>query len=601
MALLEKVFPFVRWMPTVTRATLQDDLIAGLTGAVIVLPQSIAFAAIAGLPPEYGLYTAMITPIIAALFGSSRHLVSGPTTAISIIIFATVSRHAAPGTEEFIRFALALTFIAGIYQLLFGIFRLGRIINFVSHNVVVGFTTGAAILIAASQFQAVLGVELDHPHGLIEKLQQLYAHLPEANLYAIGIAVVTLATAIISKWLVPRAPHLLIAMVVGSLVCIGIDGAAQGVMMVPSIPAALPPLSNPILPFSVMADIAPEALAIALLGLIEAVSISRSIATKSQQMINGDQEFIGQGLSNVVGSFFSSYAGSGSFTRSGVNYDAGAKTPMSAIFAALILVVIVLVAAPLASYLPVPAMGAVILLVAYNLINPRHIMKVFRISKRETSVLVVTFLSTLFLELEFAIYAGVLLSLSLFLMRTSTPEIVAMAPVHADPKNRMGDVTDKDLTECPQLKIIRVDMSIYFGSLNYIQQKLRDISDKEGYKHILVLGSGINFIDMAGAEMIVQLADRLRKMGGGLYFCGVKPNVCDYLKRSGFAKEFGEENLFFKKNEAIYEITQRLDHQICRTCTARIFLECPSLAMLGEAEAEQAREQAAEELAGAKA
>ncbi len=586
MTLLHRLLPFLNWMPDVNRSSLQADFVAGLTGAVIVLPQSIAFAAIAGLPPEYGLYTAMITPIIAALFGSSRHLISGPTTAISIVIFSTVSRHATPGSEEFIRFALALTFIAGFYQLMFGVFRLGAIINFVSHNVVVGFTTGAAILIAASQFQHVLGVKIDHPDGLVDKIIQIYHHLPEANLYAVGIAVVTLATAIAVKMISPRAPNLLIAMVVGSLVCLGIDGVTHGVTMVPSIPPNLPPLSNPMLPFDIMADIAPEALAIALLGLIEAVSISRAIAAKSNQMIDGNQEFIGQGLSNVVGSFFSSYAGSGSFTRSGVNYDAGAKTPISAIFAAIFLMVIVLVAGPLASYLPVPAMGAVILLVAYNLINPHHILKVFRISKRETAVLVVTFLATLFLELEFAIYAGVLLSLSLFLMRTSTPEITPMAPVHADPKHRLGDVSDNNLTECPQLKIIRVDMSIYFGSLTYIQQQLRHLIDKEGYKHILILGSGINFIDMSGAEMIVSVAKRLRQMGGGLYFCGVKHNVCDYLKRSGFAAEFGEENLFFKKNEAIAEITQRLDHKVCAVCHAKIFLECEALAAKGQAELE---------------
>ncbi|MGV6801492.1 MAG: SulP family inorganic anion transporter [bacterium] len=579
--LLNRFFPFLNWAGSVNRDTIRSDLVAGLTGAVIVLPQAIAFSAIAGLPPEYGLYTAMVTPIVAALFGSSWHLVSGPTTAISIVIFATVSRHAAPGSEAFIQYALTLTFVAGCYQLLFGLLRLGQIINFVSHNVVVGFTTGAAILIGASQIQHVLGIDIGHADNLFEKFKLIYEHASSTNVYALAIAAVTLATSIIVKSINSKLPHLLIAMVVGSLTCIALNGTAHGVEMVPSIPSHLPPVSIPHFSFDIMSDLAPEALAIALLGLIEAVSIARAVAAQSQQKINGDQEFIGQGLSNIVGSFFSSYAGSGSFTRSGVNYEAGAKTPMSAIFAAFILMAIVLLAAPLATYLPVPAMGAVILVVAYNLVHPDYIRKVFKISRRETSVLVVTFLATLFLDLEFAIYAGVLLSLSLFLMRTSTPEMVSMAPDHASPKHRLSDIKGTNLVECPQLKIIRVDMSVYFGSITYIQRRLGDFTDKEGYKHILILGPSINFIDMAGAEMLVAEAKRLRQLGGGLYICGIKPSVCDYLKRTGFAEEFGMDNLFFKKNEAIIEIGKRLDRNQCAKCQARIFIECAEWAAEG--------------------
>ena len=571
------VLPFLRWGPMVTRDSLRADLFAGMTGAVIVLPQAIAFAAIAGLPPELGLYTAMVTPIIAALFGSSRHLVSGPTTAISIVIFATVSKLAAPGTAEFIQIALTLTFIAGVYQFLFGLFRLGRITNFVSHNVVVGFTTGAAILIGVGQLKHVLGLDIPAGARFIPTLTELYTHLDAINPYSLAVAVATIFCALAIKLTFKQAPYLLAAMIGGAIFAQLIGAPAHGVAMVSAIPSQLPPLSRPDLSLTTIAEFAPGALAIALLGLVEAVSISRSIASRSNQQIDSDQEFIGQGLSNMVGSFFSSFAGSGSFTRSAANYDAGAKTPLSAIFAALILLLIVLFAAPLAVYLPAPAMGAIILVVAYNLLQPRYIMKVMRISAREMGVLVVTLLSTLFLDLEFAIFGGVMLSLSLFLMRTSTPEIVAMAPDFATPKRRLGDVTTLSLTECPQIKVIRVDMSLYFGSIDFIQKELNRISERQGYKHVLILCAGVNFIDMSGAEMLVHEGDRFRGAKGGLYLCGLKPGVVEFLKETGFDKEFGKENIYFKKSEAIDGIINRINHGVCEHCKARIFNECKGL------------------------
>ncbi len=574
----EKIFPFLAWLPLVNRKTLKADLMAGLTGAVIVLPQGVAFSTIAGLPPQYGLYTAMVTPIIAALFGSSFHLISGPTTAISIVIFSAASNHAAIGSPEFVTVALTLTFLAGVYQLVFGLARMGMAVNFVSHTVVIGFTAGAAILIITSQMKHVLGLDIEKGGSFLHIWQQVFAQLDQANIYNIVIALVTLATALLSKKFFPKLPNLLIALIAGSLFSIAIAGAQHGVQLIGEIPAQLPPLSSPDFSLDSIRELAPEAFAIALLGLIEAVSISRAVATKSRQPIDANQEFIGQGLSNIVGSFFSSYAGSGSFTRTGVNYEAGAKTPMSAIFAAISLMLIILLIAPLTAYLPMPAMAGVILLVAYNLVDFHHISKILRISKSETSVLLVTFFATLFLELEFAIYMGVLLSLIIFLMRTSTPEIVTMAPDPNHEPRRLREVSRFHLKQCPQLKIIRINMSIYFGSVDHIQKRLRQITDDEGYKYVLILGRGINFIDMSGAEMMVEEANRFKELGGGLFYCGVKPNVCNYLKATGFAEEFGETHLFEKKDTAIRQITEKwLDHSLCETCSARIFHECKHL------------------------
>lgn len=571
-----RFLPFLGWFKLITRESLKADLIAGITGAVIVLPQGVAFATIAGLPPEYGLYTAMVTPIVAALFGSSLHLISGPTTAISIVIFSLVSEHADPGSAEFVQLALTITFLAGIYQLAFGLARMGALVNFVSHTVVIAFTAGAAILIVTSQLKHILDIYVPKGESFLHTWIDLWEGLGQLNIYALIVGIVTLIVAILLKKHWGKSPNLLIALIVGAVITYFLGAESQGIKMVGEIPAHLPPMSTPDFSFKTLKELAPAAFAVALLGLIEAVSISRSIASKSNQRISASQEFIGQGLSNIAGSFFSSYAGSGSFTRSGVNYAAGAKTPMSAIFAAVILMATVVLIAPLTAYLPVPAMAGVILLVAYNLIDFDQIKHVLTSSKNETTILLVTFLSTLFLELEFAIYIGVLLSLVFFLARTSTPEIVTLVP-DIDTKigkNILVDVTTKPLNQCPQFKIIRVDMSIYFGSLNYIQSHLATIVEQQRIHHILIIGTGINFIDLSGSEMLATEARRLENLGGGLYFADLKPSVYEFLGKSHFVSDLGNMHFFDRKREALKYIYSKLDKDKCKQCTAEVFMEC---------------------------
>jgi sulfate permease, SulP family len=571
---LESIFPFLVWFKLITKESIKADFIAGLTGAVIVLPQGVAFATIAGLPPEYGLYTAMITPIIAALFGSSFHLVSGPTTAISIVVFSAISHHATPGTPEFLSLALTLTFLAGIYQLAFGLARLGTLVNFVSHTVVIGFTAGAAILIASSQLKHITGIFVPQGESFLYTWHDLYVNIGDLNPYLALIALVTLLTAILSKMFMPKAPNLLFGMIVGSIAALYFQMFTDGIKLVGEIPAHLPPISKPDFSFATIKMLAPEAFAVALLGLIEAVSISRAVATKSNQRIDSNQEFIGQGLSNMAGSFLSSYAGSGSFTRSGINYEAGAKTPLSAIFAAIALMVIVLLIAPLTAYLPIAAMGGVILLVAYNLIDIKHIVQILRFSKSESAILLTTFFATLFLELEFAIYLGVLLSLILFLAKTSTPRIPTQSIDPESDTRKIITIHKKPLNQCPQLKMIRIDMSIYFGSINHIQNRIAQIVDIERVNHILIISSGINFIDLAGAEMLVAENNRLKENGGGIYFVGLKSQVYEFAAKSGFIKNLGSDHFFDSKKHAISEIYKRLNHEKCEGCSTNIFKEC---------------------------
>ena len=569
--------PFLAWLPRVNAQSLRADMIAGITGAVIVLPQGVAFAFIAGLPPQYGLYTAMVTPIIAALFGSSRHLISGPTTAISIVVFSAISGHAEPGTPEFVSLALTLTFLAGVYQLAFGLARLGVLVNFVSHTVVIGFTAGAAILIATSQMKNVLGIKIPKGESFIHTWADIWHQMDEINLMVLTIAAITLVSALVIRKFSRRAPNLLLALVLGSVCAWWLNQGGNNIELIGEIPGNLPLFSVPDLSLSTIRDIAPDAFAIALLGLIEAVSISRAIASKSHQRIDGNQEFIGQGLSNIVGSFFSSYAGSGSFTRSGINYDSGAQTPMSAIFSAIFLALIVLLVSPLTAFLPIAAMGGVIMMVAYNLIDRGKIKHVMESDPYEALILIATFLATLFLELEFAIYLGVILSLIIFLGRTSQPEIAVLAPDVDTRYNRamLTDIESKPLSECPHLKILRIDMSVYFGSINFIQSKFYKVSEKEGRKHIVIMADGINSIDLAGAEMLCDEADRLEEEGGGLYFAGLKPAVYQSFGKTHAIKHIGN-NHFFDDKPDVFKMLHRLlrIQGKCEGCQLKVFGEC---------------------------
>jgi SulP family sulfate permease len=584
---LYKVFPFLRWWPNVNGATLRADLIAGLTGAVIVLPQGVAFATIAGLPPEYGLYAAMVPTVVAALFGSSWHLVSGPTTAISIVLFAAVSPVAEPGSPQFISIVLTITFLTGVFQLLMGLARMGTLVNFISHTVVIGFTAGAAVLIAASQVKNFFGIDIPRGAHFHEIIHHLILQLDEINPYVLAVGLVTLLSGIAVRRLLPRFPYMIAAMVIGSLAALALNEifgeAATGIRTVGALAAGLPPLSQPDFSFAAIKKAVPSALAITMLALTEAVSIARSVAVRSEQRIDGNQEFIGQGLSNIAGSFFSGYASSGSFNRSGLNYEAGAKTPMAAAFSALFLVAVLLLVAPLAAYLPVAAMAGILFLVAWGLIDFHHIRSIINTSRQESAILFTTMLATLFGELEFAIYAGVILSLMLYLNRTSRPAIEAVVP---DPKSeaRKSVPVTPDTPECPQLKILRINGSIFFGAVDHVQSHLQAVDEiLPSRKHVLILGKGINFIDIAGAEMLAREARRRRRMGGGLYYYGVKDAVCGLLRKGKYIKDIGDENIFSSKSEAIRTIYPKLDPDICRTCRARIFWECHIALPNGEA------------------
>ncbi|MBF0425301.1 MAG: SulP family inorganic anion transporter [Magnetococcales bacterium] len=568
-----EMFPFRRWFFSLTRSTFRADLWAGLTGAVVVLPQGIAFATIAGLPPQYGLYSAMVPVVIAALFGSSHHLVSGPTTPISIILFTTLAPLAAPGSDAYIHACLTMGFLAGVIQLAMGVARMGTLVNFISNAVVVGFTAGAALLVAVSQAGAFLGIPLPAGSSFVHAVVGLGHHVAQVQPLVVLVAAVSLGIAVIVDILRPHWPGMLLALIGGGGVAFLFDPQCVAIPRVGAMTASLPPLSAPLWDLSAWQQLANGALATALVCLIQAVSISRSIAMHSKQHINNNQEFIGQGLSNIIGSFFSAYASSGSFTRSGINYRAGAQSPLAAIFSTLFLVGILLVVAPWLSWLPVAAMAGVILLVAYKLIDFKEIKLISRTSRAETLVMAGTFLATLLIKLDFAIYLGVLISLVYYLRGRANPVITRLVP---DPTTYDHLVPVQELPECPQLRIVRVDGSLFFGAVNHVEEVLSCL-DKQAPRavNLLLVGSAINFVDVTGAEMLIHEALRRRGRGGGLFLFDIHDQVNEVIRRSGCLAVIGRDHIFDSIFEAIHSIVTRfLDQEGCRRCERSVFLEC---------------------------
>lgn len=573
-----RYLPFLLWLPQLrSPEVVRADLIAGLTGAIVVLPQGVAFATIAGMPPVYGLYAAMVPAIIAALFGSSHHLVSGPTTAASVVLYSSLSALAEPGSADFVRYALTLTFIVGLIQLGMGLARLGVLVNFISHSVIVGFTAGAAILIASNQLSHFLGLEIARGLPFYEVLLNCVTRLDEINLATAVVGIATLVAGIVAKRVWPKAPYMIVAMVVGAVLAvllINFGGAELAV--VGEIPATLPPLSGPDLSLDTLRQLAPTVLAVTLFALAEAVSIARSLAARSGQIIDGNQEFIGQGLSNICGAFFSSYVATGSFNRSGVNYQAGARTPLAALSAGVMLMVIVLFVAPLFKYLPNGAMAAVLFMVAWGIVDTHHIRTIIKSSRSESVVLIGTFAATLLLDLEFAILLGVFLSLVMYLAQASQPQVLVRAPDPRLPKHRLN--TDPTLPECPQVKIVRIDGALFFGAVNYVGERLRIIARRSPQqKYLLLLVRAIGFVDVAGAELLAREAHNRKNMGGRMYMHALKDDPKKMLERGGYLEEIGEENLFVSKSDAIRAIFEDLDKGICARCDKRIFLECASI------------------------
>lgn len=503
-----RLLPFLSWLPRQTRGSVRRDLMVGLSGAILALPQSIAYALIAGLPAEYGLYAAIVPVLIACLWGSSWHLICGPTAAISIVLYTSVSPLAVSCSDDYITLILLLTFLAGVFQWLLGLLRFGALVNFVSQSVVLGFTLGAAVVIALGQLPNLMGMGLPSQATALKTLESLLEHAGEVDWPSLTLGLGTLVIGVTLKLLRPRWPGLLITLTLASLLVWLLPGVFGQVQLVPGFAGQLPPLSPlPLLDLDLILRLLPSAVAVGMLGLVTSLSIARSIASRSEQLIDANQEIRAQGLSNMVGSVFSGYLSSGSFTRSGLSYDAGARSPLAGVFSALWVALFAVVGASLIAHIPIPAMAASILLICWGLIDHRAMRALFRVSRSEFLVMALTAAATLLLELQTAIYAGVLASLFFYLKRTSRPRVQ---------HSREGD-TD----------VLRVGGSIFFGASHYLQVRLQRCQGPD----VVIDARQINFIDYSGVDMLHREARRLRRTGGSLTLHRARPQVIEELHK----------------------------------------------------------------------
>ncbi|HEY5225220.1 MAG TPA: SulP family inorganic anion transporter [Methylovirgula sp.] len=558
--------------------TLRSDALAGLLGAVLALPQGIAFATLAGLPPQYGIYSAIVPCAVAALFGSSHHVISGPTNANSLALFAALSPLAIPGSPHYIAFALAVTGLVGIMQLAVGGFRLGWVTDFIAPAVLLGFMSGAAILIGLYALPDLLGLNLPDTHGVFAVLSGLSAKIQYFNPSAVIVAVSTFAVTIGMARLSRRLPFMLMGIVAGLAVSelLARYPSWPSMSRVGTIPSILPSLSLPSMSLARLPEFVSIAGALSIVALGQSVSIAKALAQRSGQRLDVNREFIGQGLSNIVGSFFSCYVSCGSLNRSLPNFLAGAQTQLAGVFSAIFLVLLALATRPLLERLPMPAIAALLIYIAFGLIDVRGFIRLARVHQADLGVASVTLVGMLFLPFQQAILIGGAFSLLLYLHRTAHPAIRALVPDPASPDHAFTPIVNfPDLMpECPQIKLIRVEGSIYFGAAGYVSQVLHNMRKSATQKHLLAMVKSMNFIDLAGAEVWENELSARRAMGGDLYFHSPRSAVRQIWQKIGFDVRLGPKNIFDRKHEALASIYTKLDHDICAACSVRIFAEC---------------------------
>ncbi|HEX5515020.1 MAG TPA: SulP family inorganic anion transporter, partial [Gammaproteobacteria bacterium] len=418
-------------------------------------------------------------------------------------------------------------------------------VNFISPSVIVGFTAGAAILIASSQVGNLLGLAPEESvSGMAAIRQALQPEMLPRSAVSVLLFLLTVGVFLLIRRFRRRWPALLIAMILVSA-CAWLAGvSAWRVPMVGAMPAALPPLSMPLLSPTVLQGLIPGALVVAVLGLVQAMSVARALATRSGQRLDSNREFVGQGLANVVGSFFSSYPGSGSLTRSGLNYEIGARTPLAGIFSSLVLALVLLAAPEAGAYLPIPVVAGVIVMVAWSLLDLTAMRRIFRSSREETAVLTASLLSALLVSLEFSIAIGVISSLIFYLRRASKPRVVPVAPHPQRPNRGLRNAEKHGLKECPGLRILRLDGSLFFGAVDNVERELQRLTAAPQPKRVLLVCHAVNLIDLAGVDMLVREAERLAQEGGELYLCGLRDQPRRSLEQGAKGSRITSNHIF---------------------------------------------------------
>ena len=557
---------------------LRPDLTAALTVAIIMLPQAIAFALIAELPPEMGLYTAIIGAIVAGLWGSSLHLQTGPTNTISLLTLSALLAVAQPNSQQYLVAAGILAMLAGLFHIAMGLARLGILVNFVSDSVIIGFTAGAGILIFANQLRNLLRLDVPSTPGLSETLGLAASHIQETHLISLGLGLGAMILIVLLKRIKENLPGPLLAMLLTSIVVAVLKLDQLGVRVVSGMPQALPGMVDfANINLGLVSNLIPGALAIAAIGLVQTMSITRVIAAQTRQRLDSNQEFIGQGLANFASGLFSGYPCTGSFVRSAVNYRAGAATSLSSVFSGLIVLIVMLTLAPLARYIPMAALAGVLILAAYGLIDRKEIARIWQSGHGDRTIMVATLVATLVLPLEFAVLSGISISLVHYLLKTSTPRVMAVVP----DETFQYLVSEAGRESCPQLGVIEILGDLYFGAVHHVEDFLLHYREQHPeQRYLLFRLQSMEHCDISGIHALEATVRTYRKLGGDVFISRCKHPVREIMRSSGFIELIGEDHFIERSQNAInYMFYKVIDPAICiYECPVRVFKECKALA-----------------------
>ncbi|NNC94909.1 MAG: solute carrier family 26 protein [Chitinophagales bacterium] len=550
---LKQFMPSIEWLGKYGKREVKGDLSAGLTVGVMLIPQGMAYAMIAGLPPIYGLYASTVPLIIYALLGTSRQLAVGPVAMVSLLTAAGIGSMAEGGSETYIQLAILLALFVGLIQFALGVFRLGFLVNFLSHPVISGFTSAASLIIGLSQLKHLLGVDLDRSHHIHEILIQAFNNIGQTNLATLGIGLAGIILIISAKKINRSIPGPLLAVLFGVLAVWGLDLASSGVKIVGSVPKGLPSFTLPSIQLDTLQALLPVALAISLVSFMESIAVAKAIQAKHKDYkVVPNQELLALGLANVGGALFQSYPVTGGFSRTAVNDQAGAKTGMASIISALLIVLTLLFLTPLFYFLPNAILASVIMVAVFGLIDYKEAIHLWKANRGDFWMLVVTFIATLGLGIEQGIAIGVVLSLAMIIYRTTKPHIAELGRVpHTDlyrNVDRFQEVIDRE-----DLLIIRFDAQLYFANVNYFKENIEERMTNKGdkLKTIIIASESINNLDSSAVHALEDIVQNIHDQGRQVYFSSVKGPVRDAMKKGHLFEKIGEKNFFMSIQDAV--------------------------------------------------
>ena len=550
---IKKVIPILEWLPNYKSARLRGDFIAGITVGIILIPQGIAYALIAGLPPIYGLYTALVPQIMYAIFGSSRQVAIGPVALDSLFVASGVSMLALAGTDSYIEIAILLALMVGAIQLLMGIFRLGFVVNFLSKPVITGFTSAAALIIGFNQFRNLFGVDFTRSNQIQDVVIDVWKNIKELDIPTTIIGFAAAFMIIVLRKINKKLPSALLVVILGIVAVKYFGSSFESVAIIKEIPSGLPSFGVPEIDIDQLKELMPIALTLVLIGFLETISIGKTLESKQDEYrIRPNQELVALGLGNMVGSLFKAYPSTSSFSRSAINQESGATTGMAALISVGMVIVTLLFLTPVFYFLPKAVLAAIIIVAVFGLVNIKEGIHLWKTNNLDFWLLFTTFVATLFLGIEYGIFAGVGLSIVILIFRTSKPYIAVLGAVPDSDFYKNGD-RFKDVIIEDDILVVRFDAQLFFANASYFRDNLDELADKKGaaLKLIVLDAESINRVDSTGVEMLMERICYYKRKGITFYLAGVKGPVRDSLFRAGILDRIDINDFFMNIYTAV--------------------------------------------------